>query len=182
MNLKEFNEARAKSGIYVNENWWRVLRISEDTYKSISSGRLDISDSVASRVRSYIAHATNWSEKLRQTLEDEIKGAHTDACVSLDNATLNITISRPGFKDVVIKNHGVTTMTLWGVFYGPGPTKSNSAVFLRVLLEPWQKTPGKGDEPEYKWFLWSGPFKRGIQYYSNPISIDYLAECFDICK
>jgi len=175
MNLQEYKLARENSRITVLENWCRVIRISEDTHRSISAGRMDISDAIADRIRQFEAEAVKWAEDLRAKLETAAADINPNVSVTVEGPTRDIFINFEAGKSVLVRNCGVDTMNAWAV-YNINRDKKTETVILRARVPPWKKG-AINQEPTHDWYLWRGAFGDHRQSYWNDIDSATLQQC-----
>lgn len=172
MTLDEYKIARDRSGISPLDNWCGVIGISEDTHKSINSGRMAVSEAVTNRIGSYFSAVEARAIALRDELSKELSIAFNESTVKLDPYTFDIFITLPESREIKVEHCGVDTMNGWGVYninFGRG---REPLVLLHARAPLWQKKPN-----QFHWYMWRGPFS-GHQSYWNDVSANMLAECF----
>jgi len=172
MTLDEYKIARDRSGIHILDIWCRVIGISEDSHKSINSGRMAVSEAVANRIGNYFSEVEARARALRDELSVELSIAFDDSEVKLDPYTFDIYIFLPESGEIKVEHCGVDTMNGWGVYnvnFGRG---REPLVLLHARTPLWQKKPDK-----FQWYMWRGPFF-GIQSYWNDVKANMLVECF----
>lgn len=171
MTVDEYKIARVRSGIRVVDNWCRALDISEDTHKSISSGRLAVSEAVANRIAGYFLEVEARAKTLRDELYRELQIAYNDCDVVLDLSTFNISISLPDGRNFMVEHCGVDTMNGWGVYNIDFGQARETLVLLHARAPRRQKKAN-----DFHWYMWRGPFS-GIQSYWHEVNSELLVQC-----
>lgn len=172
MTLDEYKLARDRSGISVLDIWCRTIGISGDTHKSINSGRMAVSDAVASRIDSYFSGVEARATTLRDALAKPLSVAFSESSVELDPHTFDINLTLPESRRIKVEHCGVDTMNGWGVYnvnFGHG---KEPLLLLHARVPLW-----KGKPETFQWYMWRGPFS-GMQSYWNELNEKMLAECF----
>lgn len=172
MTLDEYKIARERSGIGILEIWCREIVISEDTHKSINSGRMAISEAVSNRIGSYFSEVEARAITLRDELFKELNVAFEKCDVKLDSNTFDIFITLPGGREIKVEHCGVDTMNGWGVYNINFQRGQEPLLLLHARTPPWKKVSDK-----FQWYMWRGPFS-GEQSYWNEVNATMLAECF----
>lgn len=171
MTLDEYKTARERSGISVLDNWCRVVGISEDTHKSINSGRMAVSEAVANRISSYFSEVEARAIELRDQLSEALSTAFDGGEVKLDPTTFDIILALPDNREIKVEHCGVDTMNGWGVYNINFERGKERLVLLHARAPLWQHKPNT-----FHWYMWRGPFS-GHQSYWNDVSANFLAQC-----
>lgn len=176
MTRDEYKTARDRSGISILDNWCQLVGISEDTHKSINSGRMAVSEAVANRIGRYFSEVEARGIALSNQLSKALSAVFNESSVKLDPDTFDLFIKLPDGRELKVEHCGVDTLNGWGVYNINFDRGREPLVLLHARTPLWQK---KADQ--FDWYMWRGPFS-GIQSYWNDVSADKLVECFDLSQ
>lgn len=172
MNADNYKAAKSRSRITVSDIWLRAVQVTVDQDKSFSSGRTPIPKEVEKRVnyllRSLEAGAVELEADLRQALPE--------CTISLDSASLDLTIAFPQGKNAVLTMRGVDTLN-HAQMYDVDRNGTGAATFVRMNRSKWQQDD---ENRAFRWYLWRGDFVQNrngkLQNYWNILTGELLRE------
>jgi len=173
MTADNYKAAKRRSRITTSDIWLRVIRVTIDQDKSFSSGRTPVPEEVEKRINDLLRTLEDGAAKL----EADLRQALPECSVSLDSASLDITITFPQGKGAMLTMRGVDSLN-HAQMYDVDRTVEGAATFVRMNQPKWQQD---GENKGLRWYLWRGDFVqsragRKLQNYWNVITGELLRE------
>ncbi|WP_350315659.1 hypothetical protein OHK33_11920 [Pectobacterium aroidearum] len=172
MNADNYKAAKSRSRITNLDIWLHAVQITVDQDKSFSSGRTPIPEEVEKR----LDHLLLSLETGAVELEAELRQALPECTISLDSASLNITIGFPQGKDAVLMMRGVDMLN-HAQMYDVDRSGAGAATFVRMSQPTWKQDDKNRTR---RWYLWRGDFvenrDKKLQNYWNILTGELLRE------
>lgn len=166
MTADEYKAAKKRSRISTDV-WLSVFRITVDQDKAYSSGRTPIPAQVEKRVDDVLRLLMEGATEL----EADLRKALPECSISLDPASLDVSIAFPAAKVATLTMCGVDTLNHAQVYDLDGSGVS-AATFVRMRRPKWKQDD---ENRPRRWFLWRGDF-HGRQNYWNDLAGDLLRQ------
>jgi hypothetical protein len=183
MTSEEYKAAKVFVGVNNPDIWCQLVGISRDTDKSISCGRLDISEKVESAIASMLRSKPVAVAMLADKLRIIFHEARFD--VALDELTNDIAVSATdGSIKIVVKNCGRDFMGQH--FYTfDGMNSRRNTLLLYPKTGPVQGKAYSMDECDWCWWRVEGPADSNVgmiayQSYRNPLAKSTFEKNFPI--